>query len=554
MFYDDPRFLYVSIHRYEHGREWPNLREGDYDFTGEGSGKGYNINVPLNEIGCDNSDYLAIMFNLLLPIFYQFDPELVLVSAGYDCAIGCPEGEMSVTPACFAHFVNLLKPLAKGKLAIILEGGYNMKSLAESAALSLRALLNDPTPAISPITAPKHSVTESVLNCIKVMHQHWPCLQYQDFVEPQKVKAESYPYQGVLHLPPVKGVEFYTSQNRPEIFPLLQDCANDVNLQTQAYLNNLIEQLVQTTSLIVPRERLGFVYENGISTAILHHLKTRETFSSCQQLQEPLRPSGTASDCIKVAMDSLTSNEVQCCLCCLHSDLQNLPLNGKPVNGNSYSEPSLVNLIKYQAKDTHPVNRILVIDLNPESPPNELNSIESSSLLYVSVRVQDQEAEDVVVSPRALDIPLTQGISAVDFLHLFLQVILPLAYEFCPELVVFKLNDLKLLTEYMSRACIGHLTQLLLGLAGGKMLLLTKEVGQADVFRPRPGPKSSEISSGASGSQDNGKKIAADTACGDTGEREEGEIGAVLELFEEWAEVVMGAPCKELPAGPPSSR
>ena len=40
----------MSIHRYEHGREWPNLREGDYDFTGDGPGKGYNMNVPLNEV------------------------------------------------------------------------------------------------------------------------------------------------------------------------------------------------------------------------------------------------------------------------------------------------------------------------------------------------------------------------------------------------------------------------------------------------------------------------------------------------------------------------
>ena len=36
------------------------------------------------------------------------------------------------------------------------QGGYNLKSLAESSALSLRALLDDPTPAIAPITAPKH--------------------------------------------------------------------------------------------------------------------------------------------------------------------------------------------------------------------------------------------------------------------------------------------------------------------------------------------------------------------------------------------------------------
>ncbi|XP_076448227.1 polyamine deacetylase HDAC10-like [Babylonia areolata] len=123
-FYNDPRVLFFSIHRYEHGMEWPYLRESDYDYVGEGEARGFNINVPLNEIGCDNSDYLSVFFNILLPVAYEFEPELVLVSAGYDSAIGCPEGQMSVTPACFAHFVKLLKPLAAGKLVLLLEGGF----------------------------------------------------------------------------------------------------------------------------------------------------------------------------------------------------------------------------------------------------------------------------------------------------------------------------------------------------------------------------------------------------------------------------------------------
>ena len=43
--------MYFSIHRYEYGEFWPNLRESDYDFIGEGNGRGYNINVPLNKVG-----------------------------------------------------------------------------------------------------------------------------------------------------------------------------------------------------------------------------------------------------------------------------------------------------------------------------------------------------------------------------------------------------------------------------------------------------------------------------------------------------------------------
>lgn len=60
--------LYFSIHRYEHGTFWPNLRESDFDYVGTGKGEGYNFNVPLNKTGMTNGDYLAIWQQLLLPV------------------------------------------------------------------------------------------------------------------------------------------------------------------------------------------------------------------------------------------------------------------------------------------------------------------------------------------------------------------------------------------------------------------------------------------------------------------------------------------------------
>lgn len=67
-FYNDPRVVYFSIHRFEHGKFWPNLRESDFDFVGEDEGKGRNINVPLNKPGMTNADYLAVFQQLLLPV------------------------------------------------------------------------------------------------------------------------------------------------------------------------------------------------------------------------------------------------------------------------------------------------------------------------------------------------------------------------------------------------------------------------------------------------------------------------------------------------------
>lgn len=68
MFYNDPRVLYFSIHRYEHGMFWPNLRESDFDWIGEGVGKGFNFNLPLNKTGMTNADYLAIWQQILMPV------------------------------------------------------------------------------------------------------------------------------------------------------------------------------------------------------------------------------------------------------------------------------------------------------------------------------------------------------------------------------------------------------------------------------------------------------------------------------------------------------
>uniref|UniRef100_A0A7N4Q0P5 Histone deacetylase domain-containing protein n=1 Tax=Sarcophilus harrisii TaxID=9305 RepID=A0A7N4Q0P5_SARHA len=120
-FENDPSVLYFSWHRYEHQSFWPRLRESDYDVVGQGPGRGFTVNVPWNKVGMRNADYVSVFLHVLLPLAIEFDPELVLVSAGYDSGIGDPEGEMKATPECFAHLTFLLLPLARGRLCAVLE-------------------------------------------------------------------------------------------------------------------------------------------------------------------------------------------------------------------------------------------------------------------------------------------------------------------------------------------------------------------------------------------------------------------------------------------------
>ncbi|KAL4226056.1 Histone deacetylase domain [Mactra antiquata] len=283
MFYNDPRVLYFSIHRYEYGEYWPSLRESDYDYVGEGDGLGYNINVPINKTGMTDSDYMAVLQQVLMPVAYEYNPDLVLISSGYDAAIGCPEydpelvivscgydaaigdvkGEMMVTPAAYAHFVHMISSLAEGRVCCVLEGGYNIKSLSEGVALSLRSLLGDPCPVLKPMSEPSDSVTESILNTIKCISPYWECLCYQ----PKLDEDDVCDFDVVNNDPPKDGIIFQTKENKPTEYDLTYIYPYKVEkdyIEAEDKWNNIIDDLIKETSLTVPPHRTCLVYDKGM--------------------------------------------------------------------------------------------------------------------------------------------------------------------------------------------------------------------------------------------------------------------------------------------------
>ncbi|KAH9506186.1 histone deacetylase [Dermatophagoides farinae] len=244
-FYKDPDVLYVSLHRYEQGAFWPELIESNYNFCGEANGRGFNMNIPLNETGLTDTDYLSIWHNLLLPVFYEFNPELVLISAGYDAAIGCPEGEMLLTPAVYGHFTHYLMGLAQGKVGVILEGGYCIESLADSVACTVQTLLRQPPIPCNMRYPINQSVIESVLNVIAVHRSNWQslCIQktfdrhdkYLDDVEEQAIRKRHCPtleYCGIADL----------LDKSPESYPT-RDCYPKQSEENQKKSQLLIQHL-----------------------------------------------------------------------------------------------------------------------------------------------------------------------------------------------------------------------------------------------------------------------------------------------------------------------
>uniref|UniRef100_A0A8C4HWC1 Histone deacetylase 10 n=1 Tax=Dicentrarchus labrax TaxID=13489 RepID=A0A8C4HWC1_DICLA len=211
-FEDDPSVLYFSWHRYEHQKFWPQLRESDYDSVGKEKGAGFNINVPWNKVGMKNSDYLSVFCHVLLPVAYEFCPDLVLVCAGFDSAIGDPEGEMCASPDIFAHLTHLLMNLAGGKLCAVLEGGYNLTSLPQSVCQTVQTLLGDPAPRPANLDGPCESALES-LHCVRSAHrQYWSCLKHagikgdeeksqEEQVWPEPPKRVTPPIRAALVLP-----------------------------------------------------------------------------------------------------------------------------------------------------------------------------------------------------------------------------------------------------------------------------------------------------------------------------------------------------------------
>uniref|UniRef100_A0A3B4ZG37 Histone deacetylase 6 n=1 Tax=Stegastes partitus TaxID=144197 RepID=A0A3B4ZG37_9TELE len=152
LFQEDP-VVYFSVHRYERGSFWPHLSESDSQFVGSGRAEGRNINVPWNkQTEMTDADYIAAFQHILLPVAYEFQPQLVLVSAGFDAAVGDPK--MCVSPQCFHVLTHMLMSLAEGRLVLALEGGYNLQATAEGAAACIAALLGGACPPMNSPTAP----------------------------------------------------------------------------------------------------------------------------------------------------------------------------------------------------------------------------------------------------------------------------------------------------------------------------------------------------------------------------------------------------------------
>ncbi|HWV37531.1 MAG TPA: histone deacetylase [Vulgatibacter sp.] len=170
-FYDRDDVLFFSAHR---SPFYPGT--GALEEAGRGKGEGFTVNAPLPaRLGDD--DYAALFAELLVPIADAWRPDLVLVSAGFDPHVDDPLGGMAVTPIGFARLCSIVRSIADrhagGKLALVLEGGYDLDGLAGSVSACLEVLAGAKVPDAGP---PSPRGREAIDRAVAFHARHWPTL------------------------------------------------------------------------------------------------------------------------------------------------------------------------------------------------------------------------------------------------------------------------------------------------------------------------------------------------------------------------------------------
>ncbi len=142
MFYDDPSVLYVSTHQYPF---YPAT--GAATDTGRGRGEGYTVNIPL-PAGSGDTNYARVFDQIIWPAAQRYQPQLILVSLGFDAYWDDPLAGMRLTLSGYSHLAGQVIQMAQrfcdGKIVFILEGGYDLDALHYGISNVGRLLLGDP--------------------------------------------------------------------------------------------------------------------------------------------------------------------------------------------------------------------------------------------------------------------------------------------------------------------------------------------------------------------------------------------------------------------------
>ncbi|XP_020669972.3 protein deacetylase HDAC6 isoform X1 [Pogona vitticeps] len=517
LFEDNPSVLYFSIHRYEGGRFWPHLPESDSHAVGRGRGEGYNINVPWNQIGMRDADYLSAFLHILLPVALEFQPQLVLVAAGFDSVVGDPKGEMAATPACFAHLTHLLMPLSGGKLVLSLEGGYNHQSLAEGTCSVLKALLGDPCPLLESPLAPCSSALHSVSQTLAVHSKYWKNLRRISSDVPQEDGGEI-----ALSVADPLPVSEILSKSAAELLrPHPPSCTGLVYDEKMTEHYNMWDsqhpELPQRVSRIFQRHgelrlterccRLPARLASEEELRMCHSLAYVETVKSTATMKpRDLHRQGDQYNSIYICASSYecarlaAGSAFSAVEAVLSGQVRNAVAIVRPPGHHAESDTacgfcffnSVALAARYAQRLAERPMRVMILDWDVHHGNGTQHMFEDDpSVLYVSLHrydnglffptSEDADYDRVGLGPGkgyTLNVPWNcPRMGDPEYMAAFHQIVMPVSYEFNPELVLVSAGFDAARGDplggcLVTPECYAHMTHLLLGLAGGKVVLV----------------------------------------------------------------------------------
>lgn len=162
IFYDRGEVFFFSTHQFPLYPGTGGLHE-----TGTGPGENRNANLPLPPYSGDEA-LLSCLHSVVFPLLESFEPEMLLVSAGFDAHWRDPLGNLLVSTNCFGQIISDLRQWSdshcQGRIALFLEGGYDLEAGANSALAAAQALLGQPwEDPLGPSRTPEESGWENIV-------------------------------------------------------------------------------------------------------------------------------------------------------------------------------------------------------------------------------------------------------------------------------------------------------------------------------------------------------------------------------------------------------
>jgi histone deacetylase 6 len=280
MFYDDPNILYISIHVYQNGEFYPgrpddaSIPDGNIDKCGSGPGLGRNINIGWHDQGMQDGEYMRAFQKIVMPIANEFNPDLVIISAGFDAAAGDELGGCFVTPACYAHMTHMLMSLANGKVAVCLEGGYNLNAISQSALAVARTLMGEPPPKMEIPHVNKEAAR--ILSRVQAYQAaYWECMR------PGVVDVPELQYQEASRLHDViRSHQRQVLSQRHGMMPLF--------IQREGLSQSFENQVLVTPEIHAARRLLVIIHDPYVKMAHFKWPAMRLTLTGLNYLPSPI--------------------------------------------------------------------------------------------------------------------------------------------------------------------------------------------------------------------------------------------------------------------------